>query len=131
MSEEEQNQIISEIINKTQKISGIDVVYFIDNNFEIIKEEKKTNCSNYLPEVKNIVKSNLANIESIAQDFSLKSFHTYTFLNENGLILVSHLHPKNLHMIIVAGENEPADLISLLKICKEARMSFQNTLSTF
>ena len=130
MNEEKQNQIFNEIINKTRDIAGIDILYFLDSNFQLLKEHKKSDANNYLTEVTNILKSG-TNTDTLAENFNLKPFHTYTFLNENGLLLISDLHQRNLYMIIIAGEKEAADLISLLKICKEARMSFQNLLSTF
>ncbi|GEM_PF-2811770 len=129
LSEEKQNQIFNEIINKTRGITGIDVLYFLDSNFQILKEHKLSNTSNYLTQITNILKSGSNDI--LAENFNLQPFHTYTFLSENGLILISSLQPKKLYMIIIAGENEPADLISLLKICKEARISSQDLLSTF
>lgn len=129
LSEEKQNQIFNEIINKTQGITGIDILYFLDSNFQILKEHTVSNTSNYLTQVTNILKS--GSNDTLAENFNLQPFHTYTFLSENGLILISSLQPKKLYMIIIAGEKEPADLISLLKLCKEARMSFQDLLSTF
>ena len=54
-------------------------------------------------------------------------FHTYSFLNEAGLMIISKLNnQESVYMIIVAGENEPVDLLNLLKICKEARLSFND-----
>ena len=129
MNEQYQNKIVDEVISKTQNIIGVSIVYFLDNNFQIIKEFKKVDTKNYLNQVTQIIQSDL-NLNALAIAFNLKPFHTYTFLNENGLILISTLQSKNLYLVIIAGEKEPTDLISLLKICKEARLSFQNLLST-
>lgn len=117
-------EVFDKTISKVKNLAGVDLIYFLNSDFQIVKEYKKTNCNSYLKEVTNIIKSgHLAN--SITKPLYSKPFHTYTLLNETGLMLISNLSSSDgLYMIIVAGENEPADLINLLKICKESRLSF-------
>ena len=117
--------MIEEVIPKVKDIAGVDVVYFLKNN-EIVKEHKNTSSENYFTQVQNILKSDFL-LKSISSNLFSDEFHTYSFLNEVGLMIISKLNDQeNLCMIIIAGENEPVDLLNLLKICKETRLSFQN-----
>lgn len=125
MITELEDQFFNEIIAKVTKVAGVDIVYFLRNN-QIIKEHNNAQRENYLPEVQNILKSDSISNEISSNLFS-DEFHTYSFLNESGLIVISKLSiqgQENFYMIIVAGENEPVDLLNLLRICKEARQSF-------
>lgn len=116
---------LDEIISRLSKIAGIDHVYFLDKELNIIKEQGFKGTNNYLQEILNIIKSESL-FEKISKNFYSSSFHTYTFLNENGLIVILKLHNKtDLYTVIIAGENEPVDLINLLKICKESRLNFE------
>lgn len=116
---------LDEIISRLSKIAGIDYVYFLDKELNIIKEQGFKGTNNYFQEILNIIKSESL-FEKISKNFYSSSFHTYTFLNENGLIVILKLHNKtDLYTIIIAGENEPVDLINLLKICKESRLNFE------
>lgn len=117
--------MIDEIIAKVKDIAGVDIVYFLTDN-QIVKEHKNTTNENYLEQVQNILKSDSL-LKSISSNFFSDEFHTYSFLNEVGLMIISKLSvQESSYMIIVAGENEPVDLLNLLKICKEARLSFQD-----
>ena len=117
--------MLDEVISKVKDVAGVDVVYFLKNN-EIVKEHRNTSSDNYLTQVQNILKSN-SSLNSISSNLFSDDFHTCSFLNEAGLMIVSKFsNQESLYMIIVAGENEPVDLLSLLKICKEIRLSFQN-----
>lgn len=124
---EEQGQLFDKVINNISQIPGVDIIYFLSNeegNFEIIQEFNKSNTSNYLEQISSILKAE-PNFNNIGTTFYTKSFHTYTFLNETGLIIISKVtNDSNLYMIIIAGENEPVDLINVLKICKETRLAF-------
>ena len=116
-----QQEPIDEVINKTQNLQGIDLIYFLNKNYEIVKEKRKSNAPDYLEQITNILKLG-PGIENISQTFHSKSFQTLTLLNESGLIVISRLNfEENLYMVIIAGENEPVDLMALLKICKEAQ----------
>lgn len=112
---------MDEIISKVQSVSGVDVIYFLDKDYNIVKEKKLAETQNYKDEVVNILKSE-SKFNSIGSTFLSNSFHTYTLLNEQGLIIITQVDYLNLSLIIIAGENEPVDLISLLRICKEIRL---------
>lgn len=115
-------QFIDEVIAKTKDLKGVDLIYFLDKNNNIIKEHKNTEKTYYLEEILNIIKSEEL-LKSLSSTFlDSKPFHTYTLLNENGLIVISKLAVlENLYMVIIAGEEDPVDLLSLLKICKETQ----------
>ena len=120
-----QDQFFNEIISKAQGIPGVDLIYFLDSNLQIIKEHKNTETDNYIEPVSNVIK--LESLpDKIGTVFYSTSFHTYTLLNESGLIIISKISNLGLYIVIIAGENEPADLINLLKICKEARSGFSS-----
>lgn len=128
MNSESLNTYISETASTIQKVTGIDLIYFLDINFQIIKEHKIKETTNCIQEIKNIIKS-AAELEKINTPLDQKPFHTMTFLNENGLLIIVKLgNNEGLYLVIIAGENEPVDLISLLKICKELRVKYTNTL---
>ena len=119
---ENQDQFFNEAIAKIKNISGIDVIYFLKDN-QILKEHRNTSSENYFDQVQNILKSN----STLFSD----EFHTCSLLNEAGLIIIFRLDSlESLYMIIVAGENNPVDLLNLLKICKEVRASFENHMLT-
>lgn len=112
--------MIDEIIAKIKDIAGVNVIYFLKDN-QIIKEHSNTADKNYLEQVQTILKSDSL-LQSISSILFSGEFHTYSLLNEEGLMVISKLNnTESLYMIIVAGENEPVDLLSLLKICKETR----------
>ena len=115
------NQIFDEVIEKIQMLKGIDLVYFLDSDYKVLKELKITEADNCLDQIKEIIKlESLSN--KIGEAFYSKDFHTYTLLNESGLIVISKLSTSDtIYMVIIAGEDEPVDLINLLKICKETR----------
>ena len=126
---ENQDQFFNEIIVKVKDVAGVDVVYFF-NGSQIIKEHHNTESDNYLEQVQNIVKSDPL-LKSVSSNLFSEEFHTYSFLNESGLMVISKLSDsESLYMIIVAGENAPVDLLNLLKICKETRLSFNNLTVT-
>jgi len=115
--------MIDEVIAKVKDVVGVDLVYFLKNN-QIIKEHNNTASESYLEQVQNILKSDSL-LKSISSNMFSEEFHTCSFLNKTGLMIISKLESQEgLYMIIIAGENEPVDLLSLLKICKEARLSF-------
>lgn len=116
------NQFIEDVIAKIKSLKGVDLIYFLDKNNQIIKEHKITDPNNYSEQITKILKSESL-LETIGRTFlDSKSFQTYTLLNENGLIIISRLAIlENPYMIIIAGEEESVDLINLLKICKEAQ----------
>ena len=126
MREEIQNKFFEEVISKINNIPGIDFVYFLGDDYRVIKEQSYKGNNNYLEQILAIIKSESL-FEKISAKFYTKPFHTYTLLNENGLIIVSKLKQQdNLYMVVIAGENEPVDLINLLKICKETRLVSKN-----
>lgn len=115
LTEEDETQKVDKVqeaISQIEKISGIDLIYFLNKEFEIIKEKHITSKNNYLEQVKAIIKSTC----ELSIPFYNKSFFTYTFLNEEGLILVSTVEQN--YLIVIGGEREPVDLITLLKIVK-------------
>ena len=122
---ENQDQFFNEIITKIKDIAGVDVVYFIKNN-QVLKEHRNTSSESYLTQVQNMVKSDSL-LELIGSNLFSNEFHTYSLLNKSGLTIISKFSGKeSLYMIIVAGENEPVDLLNLLKICKETQLSFHD-----
>ncbi len=128
MNSESLNTYISETTSTIQKITGIDLIYFLDINFQIIKEHKLKEVTNCIQEIKNIVKSAMELKETNTPLYK-KPFHTMTLLNENGLFIIVKLgDTEGLYLVIIAGESEPVDLIGLLKICKELRVKYTNTL---
>lgn len=118
--------LFDEVIEKIKDIAGVDLIYFIDNNYQIIKEHNNTGTDNYLHQISNILKSGPL-FNKVSTTYYGDSFHTFTLLNETGLIVISKLTGEfeNLYMVIIAGEKEPIDLINLLKICKEIRTKFE------
>ncbi len=121
-----QEQFFNEVILKIKNVVGVDVIYFLKNNV-ILNKHHNFPCDTYLEQVQNILKSD----PSLGTNLFSDEFHTYSFLNEAGLMVISKLsNVEGLYMIIVAGENEPVDLLNLLKICKETRLSFQGSTVT-
>lgn len=116
-----QTQLFDEAIVKLKNIEGVDLIYFLNENYEIVKEHRITESNDYLEQVLNIIKSNF---NSLATPLNSNQFHTYTLLNEAGLVIISKI--ENLYMVIIAGENDPVDLINLLKNCKEIRLGVVN-----
>lgn len=120
---------LNEMVKKIKALKGIDLVYFLNGNSKIIKESRFTSANDYLDQILEIVNSEEL-LDSIASGKGLGSFHTYTLLNESGLIVISKItNPINVYMIIVAGEHEPVDLVGLLKICKEFRLDAKSQFS--
>ena len=119
---------ISEAVSKIKNLPGIDLVYFLSRDLQIVQEHKNTNSNNYLEQILVVLKSQ-SFLNELGTAFPQKSFHTYTLLNETGLIVILKLGgTENLYMVVIAGENQPVDLINLLKICKETRLNFRETL---
>ena len=117
-----QTQFFDEAIVKLKNIEGIDLIYLLNENHEIIKEYRIAEANNnYLEQILNIIKSNF---NSLATPLDSNQFHTYTLLNEAGLVIISKI--ENLYLVIIAGENDPVDLINLLKTCKEIRVGVAN-----
>ncbi len=127
MTEQEQNQLIGEVVARLEKLGGINYIYFLDNHKQIISDKKLTGNNNYLDQVKNILASEEL-FKKAESAFYEKEFHTYTLLNESGLIIISKFG-GHLYMVVIAGENEPVDLMNLLKTCKEYRKKFSNVLN--
>ena len=126
MINEELNNFLEEVISKLKTVTGVDLIYFLDSNHQIVKEHKTNNTDNYFQQVLNIVKSE-ALIPKTGELIYKKPFHTYTLLNEKGMMVILRLNGiENLCMIIIAGEKQPVDLITLLKICKESRQHYEN-----
>ncbi len=126
MISEQLNNFFDQSISKLLKITGIDVIYLLDNNYQIFKEHKINNTEIYLQQILNIVNSETL-INKTGDTVYKSPFHTYTLLNEKGLIIISKLTgSENFHLIIIAGEKDPVDLINLLKICKENRQNYED-----
>ena len=127
MIDEIQNTFFDKIINEVKIITGVNCIFFLDSNYQSIKEHKINDSKTYQQEIQNLFKSE-ALFEKIGNNFYSKPFHTYTMLNEHGLIVITKMeNPKeNFYMVIIAGEKEPVDLINLLKTCKESRLDFEN-----
>lgn len=121
---QEQNQLIGEAVSKLEKLAGVNHIYFLNNDLQTINEKKITGNNNYLDQIKNILSSEKL-FKNVQSAFYEKEFHTFTLLNESGLIIISKLG-EYLYLIVIAGENEPVDLINLLKTCKESRKKFNN-----
>ena len=130
MNSEEQNQFFDHAINKIKGIPGIDYIYVLNQDLILIREKKINGNDNHLEEITTVLKSESL-INKIATNSYSKPFHTYTFLNENGLVVILKLQSSDtFYIVVMAGENEPVDLINLLKICKEARFDFGKQLET-
>lgn len=127
LSQEQKDRFINETSNKLGTVSGINVFYFLDNNYQIIKTQSDENSDNYLDSIISILKAeDLFN--KLSNYFFSDTFHTYTILNEAGLILITKLYnDENLYLVLIAGENTPVDLINLLRICKESRLNYKST----
>lgn len=124
MNEEEQNKFFDSIISKINNITGVDYIYFLDKESQIIKEYQFKGTNNYSEQISSIINSEQL-LKKIGVNLYSKEFHTYTLLNENGLIVILKLpSQENIHMVVIAGESEPVDLINLLKICKESRLDY-------
>jgi hypothetical protein len=121
---QEQNQLIGEAVSKLEKLAGVNYIYFLSRDLQTINEKKITGNNNYLDQVKNILGSEEL-FKKVQSAFYEKEFHTFTLLNESGLIIISKLG-EYLYLVVIAGENEPVDLINLLKTCKESRKKFNN-----
>ena len=126
MLEEEssENKIdpISKMFIPFDDIAGIDTVYCLNDDLQLLKEKNISSSNKYLEQVLNVLKSS----KSIDARFYSKPFHTHTLLNENGLILISRVNINNgVYLVVVGGENEPVDLIGLLKTVKEIRTKIQ------
>lgn len=115
-------QFIKQTISQLEKIPGIDLIYFVSSSHEIIEEKKIHDVENYLEQVLSILVLEPVASE-VGKNFYSDNFHTYTMLSESGLVIILKLVNLMLYMVIIAGENEPVDLINLLKICKETRVS--------
>lgn len=123
----ENNLQLDKIISDVVKLPGIDTTYILDSNYSIIKEKNISNAGNYLEQVLNIIKQEPVS-NKIGSDVYSSNFHTYTLLNEAGLIVISKINTKeNLYMVVIGGQAKPVDLVNLLKICKKARDSFKDT----
>ena len=117
----------NELISKTKGLSGLDLIYLIDDSFQVTNIHKINDTSDYLNNITNLIKKQNS-LEGVSKSLFSDDFHTYTLLNESGLILVSKLSSdENCYLVIIAGENNPVDLINLFKICKEARQKYMST----
>lgn len=107
-------------LEKLESFQGVDVIYLFDSSLNLIYEKNKSsNNINYVDQLKNILK-----VDSISNEIGTsiysKPFHTYTLLNENGLIIISKLKKEKFnYLAIIGGENEPVDLLNLLRLVKE------------
>jgi len=109
-------QFIDEVTASVGGIEGVDLVYFLDNNFQILKESNQNGRNNYLEQVLNIINAG----ENLKSSNDGKPFHTYTLLNEDGLLVISKINVLDgLYIVIIGGENEPVNLIKLLKVVKQ------------
>ena len=120
-NEEDRFLTMDNVLSLFCGIGGVDLAYLLDNNYNLLRQKQKSGKNNYLGEIQNIIKSTL-NIDGLLYQ---KPFHTYTLLNENGLIVISKLN--NMFLVVVGGENDPVDLIALLKSVKEAPVKLLNT----
>lgn len=128
LSQEQKDRFINETSNKLASISGVNMFYFLDNNYQMIKSQISESSDSYLDSIISILKSeDLFN--KLSNYFFSDAFHTYTILNESGLILITKLYnDENLYLVMIAGENTPVDLINLLRICKESRINYKSTI---
>lgn len=109
-------KFLDEITASFQKMAGVDLVYFLDSSYQIVKKSNNDGRANYLDQVLNIINS-AGNFNASRRNKELK---TYTLLNEDGLILISKVDVLGgLYMVVIGGENDPVDLITLLKLVKE------------
>lgn len=121
MITDELNLHFEKFIAKIQKVPGVDCIYFLNNNYDMIKELNTKKTDNHLDQVKNIIKAESL-FSNIEKGLYQTPFHTYTLLNESGLIAISKLClAETYYMVTIAGENEQVDLIHLLKVYKENR----------
>ena len=114
---------LSDLISKMNTIKGINTVYFLDENKKPIKEFHYNETGNYSNQIQELLYLEPL-LNSVGSNLFQSELHTNYFLNEDGLIIISKVG-SNLYMIIIAGENEPADLMNLLKICKESRINYK------
>ena len=114
---------LSDLISKMNTIKGINTVYFLDENKKPIKEFHYNETENYSNQIQELLHLEPL-LNSVGSNLFQSELHTNYFLNEDGLIIISKVG-SNLYMIIIAGENEPADLMNLLKICKESRINYK------
>lgn len=117
---------LNDLISRMKSIAGIDTVYFLDENKKPLKEFHYNEQENYLTQIQELFRLQPVS-DSISSSLFQSEVHTKYFLNEDGLIIISKLS-SNLYMAIVAGEDQPADLLNLLKICKESRINYQRYL---
>lgn len=114
---------ISKMFTTFDDIVGVDTMYCLDEDLHLLKEKNISGSNKYLEQVLNVLQSS----KNINARFYSKPFHTYTLLNENGLILISKVNINNgVYLVVIGGENEPVDLISLLKTVKEIRKGSSN-----
>jgi hypothetical protein len=117
----------NELISKTKELSGLDVIYLIDDSFQVTNVHKVNDTSDYLNNIINLIKKQ-DSLEEVSKPLFSDNFHTYTLLNESGLILITRLSSdENCYLVVIAGENNPVDLINLFKICKEARQKYMSS----
>ena len=117
---------LDDLISKMKNIIGIDTVYFLDENKNLLKEFHYNGQGNHLAQIQELFQLQPIS-NSLSSSFFQSELHTKYFLNEDGLIIISKLG-SNLYLVIVAGENQPADLLNLLKICKESRSNYESYL---
>ncbi len=113
ITESKNETFFNDFITKIENISGIDYACLLYNSYQIVKEEKINDVQDYLSCIVNIIKEG-----------NNSNFHTYTLLNESGLIILTKLSSEPFYLVIIAGENTSVDLISLFKACQEARSNF-------
>ena len=77
MNKEELNNFFEGSISKFSNITGIDIIYFVDNDYQIIKEQKINNTDNYFQQILNIVKLETL-IDKTGTSVYEKPFHVLT-----------------------------------------------------
>ena len=119
MDSSQQVLFFDEIISKVRGVSGVDLIYFIDSNNQMIEEYKISPVENHFEQVLNIIKLEPLS-DKLSSFFYSLPFHTCTLLNEAGVIVISKItNPENSYLIVIAGEKEPVNLLNLIKVCKE------------
>lgn len=116
--QEKQNEFFDALLSKIDIIQGVDLICFLNKDFQVIREKNKSLIDLNVDNISNIIKSGIFNPEN--STFS-SPFKTCTLLNDNGLIIISKVSDKyDLYMVVFGGEKEPVDIINLLKLVKEA-----------
>ena len=106
-------ELINQALNKIKVFPGADIVYFLEKSgsgYNIISEHNNSGTNNYLEQITGILNSEPL-MNNIGSTFYSNHFHTYTLLNETGLIIITKISDLgSLYLVIIAGEKEPVDL---------------------